>query len=218
VKSGSAVKEFRIAGFSEEVLGGTAYIALADAQQMAGLGDAFNAIWLKVDPAMTQAIRQKLYQLSMIESVQLKDEIVDDWNEMLSLFYRIMLVSLIFAAVMAFAVVFNTITVNAAEREREIATMRTIGESRGNITKMVTLENTITRLMGVIPGLVLGAAVAYYIIQSYSSELWQMAFHIYPSTYLWATLGIIAVAFASQIIPIRRLNRLNLAKATKVLD
>ena len=204
---------------NEEVLNPGVYVSLGWIQQeMAGGQELFNGLWLQVDEAQRKEVRQLLYHLPGVASVDLKEEIATGWQEMMGLYYVMMGMFLIFALVIAGAVIFNTMTVNVLERQREIATMRALGQSRGRLRSMITVENLLVGLLALVPGLALGSAATYSLFQVFSaSGDFYMPFYIAPASYLIVTLLIFGTALLSQLPAMRRVNRMNLAEATKVM-
>jgi putative ABC transport system permease protein len=120
--------------------------------------------------------------------------------------------------VIAAAVIFNTMTVNVLEREREIATMRALGQSRGRLQGMITVENLLVGLLALVPGLALGVASTYYLFQMFStSGDFYLPFYIAPLSYGIVILLIFGTALLSQLPAMRRANRMDLGEATKVM-
>jgi putative ABC transport system permease protein len=180
--------------------------------------DLFNGLWLEVDPAHQKDVRRELYHLPGVASVDLKEEIATGWQSLMGLYYVMMGMFLVFALVIAAAVIFNTMTVNVLERQREIATMRALGQSRGRLQGMITVENLLVGLLALVPGLAIGVASTYSLFQVFTAGAeFYLPFYIAPLTYIIVTLLIFGTALLSQIPAMRRVNRMNLAEATKVM-
>ena len=118
---------------------------------------------------------------------------------------------------MAGAIVFNTVTVNVLERQRELATMRTLGQTRGRLALMMVLENVLVGAGALVPGFLLGTAVAYYVTHSFSSDVLTMTLWIAPSSYAAVGSSVLLIVALSVLPAIRRVNRMDLAEVTKVL-
>ncbi len=119
---------------------------------------------------------------------------------------------------MAFVVIYNTFTANVIERTREIATMRTIGEDGAHLAGMVTLENLLLACVGLPLGVWLGLRTAEAVLAAMSSEQFSLQIVVQPWTYVWVVAAAIVVLLLSEIPPIRRINKLDLAEATKVME
>jgi len=206
-----------VSGISREFTGGLAYLSLATKDEL-GLPDGFNAVWLETaSRSASEKVQAALYQMPGIQGAQIKEEIRDDWQAMMALFNVMAGVIVSFCMVMAGAIVFNTMTVNVLERERETATMRTLGAGRASIGLMLVAEGLIFSLLAILPGLALGTMAASYLIHTWSSEFWTMWFHMRTITYVLIAAVIIVAALVSTIPSIWHSNRMNLAEATKIL-
>jgi putative ABC transport system permease protein len=202
-----------------EVMSPGVYVDLAWVQgELPGSQDLFNGLWLQVDSAHRKDVRRQLYHLQGVASVDLKEEIANGWQSLMGLYYVMMGMFLVFALVIAAAVIFNTMTVNVLERQREIATMRALGQSRARLQGMITVENLLVGLLALLPGLAVGMASTYYLFQVFTAGAeFYLPFYISPLTYGIVTLLIFGTALLSQIPAMRRVNRMNLAEATKVM-
>ncbi len=108
------------------------------------------------------------------------------------------------------AVIFNTITINVLERQRELATMRTFGTGIGRLATMLTVENVLMGVLGVIVGLPIGFAIAQYFAGLYQNELFDMPVVIYTRTYILAAAGALIVLLLAEIPAVRFVRRLDL--------
>jgi len=212
-------KKFTLQATSEEFLGAPTFIHYKDGLKLVNSPtEVVNAIYLRVDPERAEKIRKDLFEIPGVSSVDIKKNIVADWKELMGLFYLFMGIILLFAFAMAFIVVFNTLTTNILEREREIATMRTLGENRRRLTFMITLENLLLGIMALPMGILLGFLTASGMMKSFQSEMFYMKAFIYPRSYIIVSGIILGIMLLSEIPAIRRVNRLDLARATKVLE
>ncbi|MEO8286611.1 MAG: FtsX-like permease family protein [Chloroflexota bacterium] len=220
--------DFTLGGTSEELSGSAAFVSLNAALNLASMSTGgagsevssrpvFNGLYLTVDSAQAHAIKAELYNLPGVASVKLKSEVESDWQSLMGLFYAFMGAVLAFAVAMAFALLFNAMTVNVLERRREFATMRAMGMGGGNITWQLTLENVFMWLAALIPGILLGSWVASQMGAAFSSDLIQFKIVIAPLSYVLASVGILLTMELAALPAIRRVNRLNLAEATKAL-
>lgn len=211
-------REFTLSGTTEQLMSAAVYVSLDQVQQWAGSAqDNFTGIYLTVDPAQSAAVTADLYKLENVAGVQLKSAVQADWQSLMGLFYTFMGVMLAFAVVMSFALLFNAMTVNVHERERELATMRAVGTGRSTIVRLTTAENVILWLLALIPGLLLGSWVAMQMGGAFQSDLFAFKIVIAPASYVITALGILITMLLAAIPAIRRVNHLNLADATKVL-
>ncbi len=208
-----------VSGTVDEMLSSVAYVSLQEAQGWTGQSDSpINGAYLRVDPAKQDQVQTALYNLPGIASVQMKSTLRSDWTSLMGLFYALIGAILIFAVVMAFALLFNTMTVNVLERERELATMRAVGTGRRAIAMLLSTESVILWGLATVPGLIAGYLVARQMGSAFQSDLFSFSIVINPVTYVATAVGILLTMLLAALPAIRRVNRLNLAEATKVLS
>jgi putative ABC transport system permease protein len=136
-------------------------------------------------------------------------------QQMMGLFYAFVGVMLAFGAVMAFALIFNTLTANVAERTVELAALRTLGMPRATIGRLVTVENLLLTAVGVVVGLVVGDLLAIVFMASFSSDMFTFRADVRPTTFLATGVAVIVVALLTQAPSIRAIGRLDLGRVVR---
>ena len=208
---------FVVSGVSKETFCSGAYVGLDDIGDLLGGAGVYNGLQMKVREGKAETIPARMYELPGIASVNLKDDTIDDWNQFMALFIAMGGVLILFALIIAFAILFNTVTVNVLERQRELATMRTLGEWKGRLALMMVVENLLMGVGAAVPGILLGWAVTYAMMQSMSSDMLNFRAYIAPISYVVVLVGVLLTVVVSVIPAIRRVNRMDLAEVTKVL-
>ena len=117
--------------------------------------------------------------------------------------------------VMAFAILYTTMSANVLERRREIATLRAGGVRGRTIGALVTGENLLMTLIGVVPGLLVGVLGGRAFLASYSNDQFRLTLVVRPSTLALSALAVLVVAALSQWPSLRAVNRLDLAAAVR---
>ena len=96
--------------------------------------------------------------------------------------------------------------------------MRTIGEDQAHLASMITMENLFLAVVGLPLGIWLGVRAAQALYSSMSTEAFTLKAVIFPMSIVYVGLSIFLVMLLSEIPPIRRIFRLDLAEATKVME
>ncbi len=130
-------------------------------------------------------------------------------------FYVFVGVMLIFGGAMAFALMFNTISVNVAERSGEFATMRANGLSHGGIARLIAAENILLTSLGLIPGVLIGYVTGAYFMESFSSDVFSLDFSMNPLSIVLSALAMLVTAGLSLIPAIRTIRRLDIAEVVR---
>lgn len=208
-----------VGGITQEMQGAVVYVSLKQARDWvtSPYSSTFNTAFLTVDPAEVSAIKSSLYDLRGVVSVQEKSAVRMEWQALMGFFYVFIGVLLIFSLAMAFALLFNAMTINVLERRRELATMRAFGTYRQDILLQLNAENLMLWLVTVVPGLVLGTLVARGFGAAFQSELFDFRIVISPLSYILTAGGILLTMILATLPPARRVNRQNIAEATRML-
>jgi len=211
-------RRLAVGGMVDELMASVGYIPLDDVRAwLDAPGPVFNGLYLTADSAEARDVKRRLYSIPGATAVQLKTRVEQDWASLMGLLNVFMGVILVFALAMAFALLYNAMTTNVLERAREFATMRAIGTNHGRIALLVTTENVVLWLLTLLPGLALGWWVAGRMGDAFQSDLFTFTVSVGPADMAVAALGILATMLLAALPAIRRVDRINLADAVKIL-
>ena len=116
---------------------------------------------------------------------------------------------------MAFALIFNTISVNVAERSTEYATMRANGLSQRKIANLIMGENMLLTAIGIVPGLIIGYLVAAQFMGLYSSDMFQFDLEMKWTTLVFSALFMLVVAAVSLWPGIRSVRKIDVGEVVR---
>ncbi|MGT2467133.1 ABC transporter permease [Mesorhizobium atlanticum] len=122
------------------------------------------------------------------------------------------------AAVIAFGVVYNNARVSLSERARELASLRVLGFTHGEVLRILLLELVLLTLIAQPPGWAMGYGLAWIMKTNLAGELMRVRLVVDPATYVFASATVIAAAVLSALIVRRRVNRLDLVAVLKTRD
>jgi putative ABC transport system permease protein len=134
----------------------------------------------------------------------------DVLQDYLGFFYAFVGVMLVLGGAMAFALMYNSISVNVAERSSELANMRANGLSHGAIARLIGFENILLTTMGIVPGVVLGWVFGYLFMRQFSVDAFTLDFAMRPSSIVISVLALIAAAGLSLIPAIRKIRKIDI--------
>lgn len=174
-----------------------------------------DGIALAVDPRYMEAMRRYLHSLPQAAAVEITADTRAELDRMMQFNYIFITVMLLFGAGLAFAIVFNTLSINVLERTREIAAMRTLGFRHSQVSLMTTIENLLMAVLGLVFGLPLGRLLCLWLVRTYQSETVALQAIIYPRTYFLTITGMLLLVVFAQMPSLRGVRGLDLAKATK---
>ncbi len=206
-----------IAGFVDEPLGTQAYLDLATLEAAAPRIVAVGRqAMVRYEPgADPDALRRSLEATPGVAAVIPTRALEAAADEYMGLFYALVGIMLVLGAALALVLVFNTMTVNLAERTVEVATMKAEGVPARRLARLITVENMVVMVGATLPGLVVAYYVAAGFMASFDSDLFTFTLHIRPLTFVWTALAIIAAGVASQGPGFRTLRRLDVARVVR---
>ncbi len=206
-----------IDGFLEEPLGTYVYAPLGPIRRLAGprLGLG-NVALVRYAPGVDrEAMRRRLSSLPGVVAFSDSNALLDMVNEYLGLYYAFIGVMLLFGAAMAFALLYNSIQANLAERAVEVATLRAAGTRFRTLSRMITAENFLVTAIGIVPGLIVGYEVARLFLASFASDSFTFDLQIRTSTMVLSSLAILAVSLLSERPGLRAVKRLDIAQVVR---
>jgi putative ABC transport system permease protein len=210
VTPGAQALSLTVDDIAQQPMGDVVFARLDTAQALAGDQPIASALLVSFSGDPTPALESQLYALDGAGSIDFTSDIRDYLDELNALFLVFIGVMLVFGVALGFAIIFNTITINALERRRELATMRTFGTGIGRLAFMLTVENAVMGVIGVGVGLPIGYALAQYFAQFYQNDLFDMPVVIYTRTYAIAAVGALIVLLLAEIPAVRFVRRLDL--------
>ena len=123
--------------------------------------------------------------------------------------------NVLFAAVIAFGVVYNSARVSLSERSHELASLRVLGFTRAEISLILLGELAVLTVVSLPVGAVIGYGLGQLIMAGFNNEMYRLSFVVAPATVAWAFLVVIAAAALSGLLVRRRLDRLDLVAVLK---
>ena len=178
-----------------------------------------NAVTLSLDRAEEGAFFAAVKNVPSLQGIGLNRKGLENFRATIAEnigIARTIYVSL--GGLIAFGVVYNTARIRLSERGRELASLRVLGFTRGEIYWVLFGEFLILVLVSLPVGWGLGYLLALSIITSLQNELYQMPMIILPATYAQASLVVLAAAVVSALLLRARTDRLDLIAVLKTRE
>lgn len=122
------------------------------------------------------------------------------------------------AVIIAFGVVYNSARIQLSERARELASLRVLGFTRAEVSRVLLTELAIIVLAAQPLGWLIGYLFALSVIEGFASDLFSIPLVIYPATYAWSSIIVLAAAAVSTLLVIRRVANLDLIRVLKTRE
>lgn len=206
-----------IVGFVDEPLGTYAYTSLTFVAEVLPPGTTdSNALLVGFEPNVDRAaMRSTLSAVDGVAAYVDSRGLYELAQEFMGLFYAFIGVMIVLGGVLAFALIYNTMSANVTERAAELAVLRTLGLSRRAIGGLVTGQNLMLTLIGLVPGLLAGWLMAAVFMASFSSDMFTFDLRVRPTTFLFTAGAILVVGLLSQYPALRAVGRLDLGRIVR---
>lgn len=210
------VTEVRVAGTVDDMSGINAYSLLPFVNRLAHEGNLISGAWLSADSRQLDDLYLQLKETPHVIGVSVKSASVQGFLDTIGENQTRMQAFVIgFAIVIAAGVVYNTARIALSERDRELATMRVLGFTSGEISVVLLGELAVLTLAAIPIGLLMGYGMAWLSAQSIHTDLFRIPLVIYPATYGRAAIVVLGSAIVSGFIVRRRLKNLDLFAVLK---
>jgi len=213
------VQQIPVAALIRQDLGVGAYMDLGALNRLMQEGNAISGAYLYIDEKYANEIYQHLKDRPRIIGSVIRTHAIENFHRTMDdtmLFWTF--VATLFAVVIAVGVVYNSARITLTERSRELASLRVLGYTRGEISYILLGELAFLTLVAMPPGLWFGNIMCGYIAASISSEMFRVPLIIEPSTYAFAALVVLVAAAASALLVRRRLDKLDLIEVLKTKE
>jgi putative ABC transport system permease protein len=124
----------------------------------------------------------------------------------------------LFAATIAVGVVYNNARIQLAERAWELASLRVLGFTRGEVSLLLLGELALEIALAIPLGFAAGFGLAAFIVSLMEHEVFEFPLIIFPSTYAYAGATVAAAGIASALIVRHRIDHLDLVGVLKTRE
>ena len=208
-----------LVGLADDFAGVAAYMEIGAVNRLMREGDRINGAFLTVSSGQWTAFLHALKETPQIAGCYVKNSLREGFRattaESIGLLQKMYAA---FAAIVAFGIIYNSARISLSERARELATLRVLGFTRGEVGAVLVGELVLLTLAALPLGLVGGSGLARAIVTTVSTETVRLPLVLTASNYAFA-VGVVAAASAlSALLAARKIAGLDLVSALKTLD
>lgn len=213
------VREVEVAATLRDFSGLAAYMNLEAVHRLMREGPRLSGAWLAVDPAAHGEFYRELKRTPRVAGVVSQRASLRRFEAMMAAnLLRMRLVNVIFAGIIAFGVVYNAARVTLSERAWELATLRVLGLTRGEVSAVLAGEILLLTAWAAPLGIACGTGLAALALRVLETETQRFPLVIAPATYGAALVTVLSATVLSLLVVRRRINRLDLVGVLKARD
>ena len=174
---------------------------------------------LLVDPVDSASLFAELKETPAVSAVMVKQAALDAFYDTVGRNILIFIVMFTgFAVALGFGVTYNSTRIALSERGRELATLRVLGFTRGEIAYVLLGEVAILIFVALPLGCIFGYGLALVLARAFDTELFRMPLAIDASTYGLGVLFALAATVASALLVRERIAHLDLIRVLKTRE
>ncbi len=214
-----AIRQVAVAGVVTEYIGVTAYMRRDSLNRFLREGDVVTGAYLAVDPPAMAELYNRLKRIPAVAGVAARAQALRSFYDTLAAqMLTFAFFNTLLASTIAIGVVYNTVRISLSERGRELASLRVLGYTRGEVSYILLGELTVLVFVAIPLGLVMGRGMAYFMAMSAQTELFRVPFVVEPSTYALAALVVALATAGSAFLVGRKINHLDLVEVLKARE
>jgi putative ABC transport system permease protein len=213
------VLEIPVVGLAQQYMGVGAYMERRALNRLMGEGPALSGAFLALDPEQEKAVYAALKEMPRVAGTVSKATAIESFNRTMEetiLFFT--LITALLGGIIAFGVVYNSARIALSERGRELASLRVLGFSHGEIAYILLGELALLTLAALPLGFLFGRALGWFLATQFESDLYRIALVVAPDTYAFAAAVVLVSALISSVIVWFRLKRLDLVAVLKTRE
>jgi putative ABC transport system permease protein len=208
-----------VTGLTTEFLGTFCYMNIQALNRLLGEGESFTEAYLTVDDSRLDELYRRLKQSPRVASVTIKRTSIRTFREtVMENLLQMQRFNVVFACIIAFGVVYNTARVALSERGRELASLRVLGLTRGEISFILLGELAVLTLLALPLGIGMGWVLVKTVCSFLDTEMYRIPFVLAPASYGFSASVVIVAAILSGLIVRRRLDHLDLIAVLKTRE
>lgn len=208
-----------VVGIAESFLGTPAYMEIDALNRVLRQPGQVSGAYLAIDPAQADNVYAWLKDLPRVAGVSPNAETLIAYEKMLNEgagSVRYIMGAMAF--IITFGIIYNSARIAYAERARDLASLRVVGFTKGEVAFVLLGELGIVTLFALPIGAMAGHFLSIALASAFSGDLFHVPIVFSPESYGFAALFVIAAAIASGWLVKRDLDRSELVLALKTRE
>ena len=213
------VRQVPVAGLTKQYLGVWGYMRIDALNRLMREGDVISGAYLAVDPRAREEIYQELKEIPRVAGTVVRKSAIQSFYDTMAetvLFFSF--IANILGATIAVGVVYNTARIALSERGRELASLRVLGFTHGEIAYILLGELALLTLAAIPLGFLVGEGLCAFLASQFKTDLYRVPLVLESDTYANAAAVVLLSALVSGAVIWRKLGRLDLVAVLKTRE
>lgn len=219
LEGGRPVRRIMVAARIRQYIGVPAYMEISALSRLMREENAISGAFLAVDGHARDRIFRDLTGRPRVAAIaSRRDAIRNFYQNMASMILFTTFIATLLAGTIAFGVVYNSARITLSERSRELASLRVLGYTRGEVSYILLGEIFLLAVAAIPLGFLLGRGLCAVLVTSFQSDLFRLPLILTPGTHALAAAVVLASAAVSGLVVRHRLDHLDLVAVLKTQE
>lgn len=208
-----------VAGIVTQYIGLAAYMDTGTLDRLMRQAPRINVANLTLDTARKDAFHEAVKDIPGLAGTVMLGDTLQAFQDTIE--QNITISTIIYVAIavlITVGVTYNSIRIQLSERARDLASLRILGFTTGEVSYILIGETALLVLIAQPLGWLLGSALAAAMVAGFESDLYSIPLVLNRGTFTWASLVVLAASAAAALIVRRRINTLNLIEVMKTRE
>ena len=216
---GSVSRPVAVTATLDEMIGASAYVERRVLNGLLREGDVASGAYLAVDESAQAPVYARLKRLPGVAGTSSRAAMLENFRKTMAENIKTSVGIIVFAAcVIAAGVIYNQARISLSERGRELASLRVLGFTRGEVRTMLFGEQAIVTAIGIPLSYLIGSLCAAWLMKLFQAERHRFPTVVHTSTYAIATVVVLVAAIGAGLAIRRRLDGLDLVAVLKTRE
>lgn len=211
--------EVVVTGFTQSLVGVDSHMELGALNRLVGDGRRITGARIAVDPLEMDGLYAAVKNtpaLAFMMVIGLSRDQFTKTIEQNMLTMQVVYTAL--AIIITFGLIYNSARIQLSERARELASLRVLGFTRGEVSSVLLTELAAVVVLAQPLGWLFGYLFAWMVVEGIDSDLYRVPFVINVETFAISSLMVLGAAIVSALIVRRRIDTLDLISVLKTRE
>jgi putative ABC transport system permease protein len=211
--------DVRVGGLVTDIAGLQVYLRRSVLERMLGETPSVTTVLLRVEPGLRRSVERRLNDMPQVASISDRPTAIRHFREESGASMLIVAAVLTaFAATIAVGVVYNNARVALSLRGRDLASLRVLGFTRGEISGILLSELAAQVLIALPLGVLLSHWFTDWVVSLSHPERFRLSPDVSIHRLAFSVLATVLAALASGLLVRRKLDRLDLVAVLKTRE
>ncbi len=208
-----------VSGIVTQYLGLAAYMELEALSRLHRQVPVITTANLLLDPTQEDDFHEAVKEMPGLAGTVMLTDTLEAFQETIEQNINISTaIYVVIAVLITVGVTYNSARIQLSERARDLASLRILGFTRGEVSYILIGETFLLVLLAQPLGWLLGTALAAAMAAGFESDLYSIPLVLNKDTFTWSSCVVLAAAAVSALLVRRRLDTLNLIEVMKTRE